>query len=168
MEKVALGGSCYWCMEAIFISLLGVGRVEQGFVSSKEDTDSFSEAIVVHYHAADIPLKVLIEIHLHTHKSTHRHSRRDTYKSAVYVFSEKQRLQTNEILNTLQKNFSEKIITQVLSFESFKFSDEKFHDYYFKNPKKPFCETYINPKLHKLREQFTKYTDRDKLKHLSD
>ena len=48
LNKIALGGSCHWCTEAVFQSLLGVKKVEQGYVASTNENSSFSEAIVVH------------------------------------------------------------------------------------------------------------------------
>ncbi len=31
--KIALGGGCHWCTEAVFQSLKGVKLVEQGYVA---------------------------------------------------------------------------------------------------------------------------------------
>ncbi|EIJ38202.1 peptide-methionine (S)-S-oxide reductase [Galbibacter orientalis] len=163
MNKIALSGSCYWCMEAIYQSLVGVKKVAQGFVASKEYKDQFSEAIIVHFIPDEISLKTLIEIHLHTHKSTVNHSWRDAYKSAIYTFSEEQKDKSMEVLELLQKEFSEEIITKVYSFESFKPSEEMFHNYYFSNPEKPFCKSYINPKLKKLLKEFSEFTNKEKL-----
>lgn len=163
MEKIALSGSCYWCMEAIYQSLIGVEKVEQGFVASKEFSEEFSEAIIVHFTPNKISIETLIEIHLHTHKSTVNHSRRKAYKSAIYTFSEEQERKSIEVLKSLQKEFSEKIITKVYSFESFKPSEEMFHNYYFSNPEKPFCKSYINPKLKQLLKSFSKFINKEKL-----
>lgn len=30
LERIGFGGSCHWCTEALFQSIRGVGRVEQG------------------------------------------------------------------------------------------------------------------------------------------
>ena len=86
IEKVALGGGCHWCTEAIFKSLKGVYQVRQGYVSSVEE-EAFSEGVVIHFDQDKISLKTLIEIHLYTHKSTSNHALRERYRSAVYVFS---------------------------------------------------------------------------------
>jgi peptide-methionine (S)-S-oxide reductase len=52
----------------VFQSLLGVIKVEQGYVESIGDNSSFSEAVIVYFNSMKF-LKTLIEIHLHTHKS---------------------------------------------------------------------------------------------------
>ena len=155
--KIALGGGCHWCTEAVFQALKGVTKVEQGYVASVEENTSFSEAVIIHFNEAVIGLSVLIEIHLHTHKSTSNHSMRDKYRSAIYYFSEVQKNEATDILNGLKNTFEEGIITEVLPFSEFKASREAIQNYYKKNPEKPFCKQFINPKLKLLVNKFSKH-----------
>lgn len=156
-DKIALGGGCHWCTEAVFQSLIGVEKVEQGYVASTGENNSFSEAVIVHFNSEKISFRTLIEIHLHTHKSTSAHSMRDKYRSAVYTFSKKQNDQAEEILKSLQPDFENKLITKVYPFSEFKASREQLLNYYYSNPNKPFCETFINPKLQLLLKQFADF-----------
>ena len=165
MDKIALGGGCHWCTEAIFQSVSGVRQVEQGYVASVEKNQTFSEAVIVHFDRQQIPFEVLIEIHLHTHRSTANHSMRYKYRSAIYTFSEKQRVEAEEILNNLQFNFAVPLVTQVLPFSAFKPSRKQIMNYYYSNPQKPFCKTFINPKLKILLQKFSVYADYDRLKN---
>lgn len=167
-EKIAFGGSCHWCTEAIFQSLIGVTMVEQGFVSANTGLEDFSEAVIVHFNPKKISLKVLIEIHLRTHSSTAMHSRRGLYRSAVYTFSAEQELEANAILKNLQSGFAEQIITQVLPFGAFKRSRQEILDYYYSNPQKPFCKNNIDPKLKFLLKEFGDVTDKKRLQHLNE
>ncbi len=100
--KIALGGGCHWCTEAVFQSLIGVRSVEQGFVASTEENSSFSEAVIVHFNPEDITLQTLIEVHLHTHKSTSAHSMRQKYRSAIYYFSDEQKTKSLKYLNHIR------------------------------------------------------------------
>ncbi|GAB1855821.1 peptide-methionine (S)-S-oxide reductase MsrA [Flavobacteriaceae bacterium MHTCC 0001] len=167
-QKIALGGGCHWCTEAVFQSLIGVSKVEQGFVASTGENAEFSEAVIVHFDDALLSLSVLVEIHLHTHKSTSNHSMRAKYRSAIYTFSKEQHLEVLSQLELLQVQFQHKLITQVLSFNQFKASRVQIQNYYYSNPNKPFCESFINPKLQILLKTFSKYTNQNKLKHLKD
>lgn len=166
--KIALGGGCHWCTEAVFQSLIGVIKVEQGYVASIGNNSSLSEAVIVHFNSKDISLKTLVGIHLNTHKSTSNHSMRTKYRSAVYTFSEIQKQEAEQILESLQKQFENKLTTKVLPFESFKASREQIQNYYFNNPEKPFCESFINPKLKVLLNQFSSAVNQEKLKHLKN
>ena len=167
MEKIGFGGGCHWCTEAVFQALKGVKKVEQGWISSTGDHDAFSEAVIVHFHPATIDLTTLIAIHLHTHSCTSEHAMRKKYRSAVYPFSDEQAATVGTIIKNLQADFQQPIITQCLPFVAFKENEETFQNYYFKNPEKVFCTTYIDPKLKLLMDQFSKYLDYNKLSHLA-
>ena len=155
LTKIALGGGCHWCTEAVFQSLKGVNLVEQGFVASTNENSSFSEAIIVHFDTEIISLQILIKIHLHTHKSTSAHSMRKKYRSAIYTYSVAQFNTSLNILKGFQTEFDNKLITKVLPFSEFKASREAIQNYYQKNPDKPFCRRFINPKLEVLLEKFS-------------
>ncbi len=165
LEKIGFGGGCHWCTEAIFQSLLGVTDVRQGWIASEGEAFTFSEAVLVEFDPGKIPLEMLVEIHLNTHKSTSNHSMREKYRSAVYIFDQEQSQRIRNILNELQTKFQQQLITQILPYAGFKASRDDIVDYYYKNPKKPFCDTFIKPKLKLLLSDYLPYTDH-KLDHL--
>ncbi|WP_218598177.1 peptide-methionine (S)-S-oxide reductase [Polaribacter sp. NJDZ03] len=166
LTKVAFGGGCHWCTEAVFQMLIGVEKVEQGWVASIEKNNTFSEAVIVYFDLEKINLKTLIEIHLLTHKSTSNHSMRTKYRSAIYYFTQQQKEDCLKIIEKLQVGFKYKIITKVLEFKDFKPNTEEFQNYYQSNPDKPFCKNYINPKLTFLLQKFSKNIDIRKVTHL--
>lgn len=156
-DKIGFGGGCHWCTEAVFIALRGVSQVQQGFIQSEPPHNVFSEAVIVHYNPTEIDLAVLIEAHLRTHASTSQHKMRNKYRSAVYAFNHQQLLNSTLNLTTLQASFDKPLITKALTFVAFKASDERFQRYYQTDPTRPFCKTYIDPKLALLRQRFSKH-----------
>lgn len=170
LNKIAFGGGCHWCTEAVFQSIKGVERVDQGYVASITSPDNFSEAVILEFYSDQISLRTLIEIHLHTHKSTSNHSLRKRYPSAIYTFDENQIKASKKILNDFQVDFNNELITQVLPFFKFKASRESLQNYYQKNPQKPFCKEFINPKLKLVLEYFSnsvKYEAVGNFQHLT-
>ena len=158
MQKVGFGGGCHWCTEAVFSVLRGVSFVEQGWINSLDlDAESFSEAVLVHFDETVIALDVLVEIHLLTHKATSNHSFRKKYRSAIYTFSPKQESEANDILVDKRVLFDKPLVTKVYPFLDFKANKEKFLNYYQNNPEKPFCQTYIEPKLQMLLSEYKKH-----------
>ncbi len=158
MTKIAFGGGCHWCTEAIFQQLIGVSQVEQGWVSSTHpQATTPSEAVIVHFDPTYISLDALTEIHLFTHNATSNHSFRDKYRSAIYTFSDVQEKEAQNILKEKQKLFDKPLITKVYPFGEFKLNDEKYLDYYKSNPDKPFCQVRIEPKLQILFGKYHKY-----------
>lgn len=154
--KIGLGGGCHWCTEAVFQAIQGISQVEQGFVRSDPPEDAWSEAVVVTFDPVDLALEDLIEIHLRTHSSTSRHKMRGKYRSAVYVYDAGTGVKVGRILRALQHQFNEPLVTSVMTLADFKASDERFQNYYAKGPERPFCKTYIDPKLALLRERYAK------------
>jgi peptide-methionine (S)-S-oxide reductase len=155
IDKIGLGGGCHWCTEAVFQALRGVQRVEQGWITAVGAED-FHEAVILYFDPEIISSKELIEVHIYTHKSTANHSMRAKYRSAVYVFTMAQYTEAKRILGLLQKDFKDKLITGVYGFKEFKISAEPYQNYYLKDPGKPFCKTYITPKLQMLLRRFPK------------
>ncbi|MBL4648343.1 MAG: peptide-methionine (S)-S-oxide reductase, partial [Aureispira sp.] len=113
ITKIGFGGGCHWCTESVFQSLIGVQKVDQGWIASVNENESFSEAVVVHFDSDLIDLEILIKIHLHTHSSTSSHPMRKKYRSAVYTFAETQFNSAVKIIASFQDAFENKLITKV-------------------------------------------------------
>ncbi len=152
IQTIGLGGGCHWCTEAVFSSLKGITKVQQGWLKSKPPADTFSEGVLVDFDAAIISLDDIISIHLETHASQSKHSMRDKYRSAIYV-------KQSEHVSIIEKQLEQQdnVITVVLSFCDFKPQTNKSYvNYYFNSPEKPFCQTYISPKLKQLYKKHQK------------
>ena len=156
-ERIGFGGGCHWCTEAVFQALRGVRDVAQGFIRSTPPHDSWSEAVEVTFVPYVIPLDTLVEIHLLTHASTSAHKMRAKYRSAVYTFETDQSDRIRKILQALQSGFDVPLQTRVLTHAEFRLSDPRFQNYFATDPDRPFCRTYIDPKLRLLRERFSEF-----------
>ncbi len=165
-EKIGFGGGCHWCTEGVFQSLLGIDKVEQGWIASQGENRPFSEAVIVHFDTSIISLKDLIEIHLYTHSSTSNHSMRQKYRSAVYAYSKEQKNHCELIIRLLQNDFEHDIVTQTLMFQDFKLNKETYLNYLYTRPEASFCQTYIHPKLTLLQERFSSKLNMDKVQSL--
>lgn len=162
-HKIGLGGGCHWCTEGIFSSLIGIDKMEQGWISSVPPYDRFSEGVIAHFNPDKIDLKTLITIHLETHSSTNKHAFRKKYRSAIYTFDKRQQEEVEKILCSLQSEYMGKIITYILPFQEFKENEGQFLNYYFSKPDAPFCRNYITPKIRKIMKEFSGYIDQNKL-----
>ena len=64
------------------------------------------------------------------------------------------------VIAGLQKDFDAEIITQVLPFGQFRSNTADYLNYYLTNPERPFCKTYIDPKLKILLAEFAGFVDK--------
>ena len=158
-QRIGFGGGCHWCTEAVFQALRGVQQVEQGFIQSLPPDDAYSEAVLVSFDPDVIQLADLIEVHLRSHASTSQHTMRGKYRSAIYVFSPNQDREANAILTHLQQDFEAPIVTRVFPYAGFKASQERFRNYFKRNSEKPFSKNYIDPKIDKLRANYSELLD---------
>ncbi len=153
--QVGFGGGCHWCTEAVFASLRGVSCVQQGFICSHPPNDQYSEAVLVEFNERHISLDILIEIHLRTHASSSQHTLRTRYRSAIYAADEAMIVRCRVALESLQYQFEKPLVTSTFSLVGFKASEDRYRDYYASNPDKPFCVTYIEPKLAMLKRNYS-------------
>lgn len=162
LAKVALGGSCHWCTEAIFRSLKGVAEVEQGWLAATDSADALHEGIIIHFNPELISLGALVAVHLHTHSCTSQHALRHRYRSAVYAYSDPQCVEIAAVITGLAAEFNAPILTQAVMFHHFEPSRPENVDYYYRAPEKPFCQVRINPKLALLLAKFSEYMDSER------
>lgn len=146
-QRLGLGGGCHWCTEAVFQRVRGVDQVEQGWIAAQPPDDAWSEAVRLRYLPSAVSLDALLRVHLHTHSSTSAHAMRLKYRSAVYTTSSQQAEAVTEALRRLQGEFDAPLVTRVLPMVAFRPSDARYRDYYKQRPERPFCQTYIRPKL---------------------
>lgn len=167
MEKIGFGGGCHWCTEGVFQAIRGVQQVDQGFIRSEAPADTWAEAVVVHFDAAQIGLATLLEIHLRTHSATKAFVPEGKYRTAVYTFDDAQRATLDCAMSSLEAAFEKPLSTAVLPFREFKPSDDRYQNYYSTDPERPFCKRYIDPKLDYIKKHFaqvalpTRGADRD-------
>ena len=159
MTQVAFGGGCHWCTEAVFASLRGT-EVTQGFAWSGPPDDQPSEAALVRFDPDVIPLEDLIAVHLRTHASGSDHVLRGKYRSAVYARGEPV-LRAARAAVAAEALALGPLVTRVLPLIGFEASDARFARYYeTRGPEAPFCRTYIEPKLARLRREYTAVLER--------
>lgn len=160
-QRIALGGGCHWCTEAVFQSLRGVARVQQGWASALDAPARFSEAVVVHFDPGVIPLEVLVAVHLHTHSCTSMHALRGKYRSAVYADKPAQAEAVAVAIAANQPDFDAPILTEVVRLARFRENVPRYRNYYRTDPGRPFCRRFIAPKLVEVRGRWRELVEVD-------
>jgi peptide-methionine (S)-S-oxide reductase len=63
----------------------------------------------------------------------------------------------------LRAYFDKAVITQVYAFKSFKPNKVELTDYFYSAHNRPFCQTYIQPKLRLLIARFHRHVEQHKM-----
>ena len=150
LEKAALAGGCFWCMEAPFDQLPGVVSVLPGYIGGKKKNPTYkevsaggtghAEAVQIVYDPAKISYEKLLAVYWHNIDPTVKNRQfcdtGDQYRSAIFYNSEEQRRVALQSRAALEKNkpFKEAVVTEITPAGEFYPAEEYHQHYYKKNP----------------------------------
>lgn len=170
-ETIVFGGGCFWCVEAVFKRLRGVVLVLPGYAGGIKNNPTYfavssgisdhAEVIKVEFDPTQIQLEDLLAVFFSSHDPTSLNRQGndvgEQYRSAVYYTSESQKDFVQKYIQKLEdeKIFSSTIVTELRPLDMF-YEAENYHkNYYDQNRDQPYCQFVIDPKIAKLRKQFS-------------
>ncbi|WP_281545754.1 peptide-methionine (S)-S-oxide reductase [Grimontia sp. SpTr1] len=162
---LAVSGTCYWCMEAIFNALKGVSNVEQGFLVTEDR--KHVEAVLFRINEEEISLEDVIRVHLDSHACTSNHSFRESYPSAIYPTNTGHTAQCTEALENAASDYAKPVVTKVSPMVAFYPTPARQQNYFWRNPAKPFCRRVIAPKMEVLKELYPQLLSQNAFDYLS-
>jgi len=173
LHIATIGGGCFWCVEAVMQPLKGVRRVVSGYMGGKVKDPSYrevcggrtghAEVVQVHFDPDEVSFRDLLYVFFATHDPTTLNRQGGDvgtqYRSAIFTHDDEQQRIAREVIADLeaQNVFGEPIVTEVTPVEPFYEAEEYHQDYFASNPRQPYCQAVIAPKVAKLRQ---KYLDR--------
>lgn len=174
METATLAGGCFWCTEAIFQRLKGVATVMPGYSGGWVENPSYeqvcggqtghAEAIQISFDPTTISFETLLDVFFHLHDPTTKNQQGadvgPQYRSAIFYHSEEQKKTAEKKIADLTNKgaFKSTIVTEVSAYKNFYPAEESHRDYYNKNSYAPYCQAVIDPKIHKLMENYSELT----------
>lgn len=170
LETATLGGGCFWCIEAVFLDLEGVHRVQSGYSGGVEADANYervcsggtghAEVVQVEFDPQVIGFREILEVFFTAHDPTTPNRQGadvgPQYRSVIFHHSPAQRKVAEEVIDALTEEgvWSAPIVTELVPFEDF-YPAEAYHSEYFRrNPRQPYCQVVIEPKVAKVRERF--------------
>ena len=168
-STIYLGGGCFWCTESVYRNIKGVVSVTPGYMGGMNPNPTYEEVcegytnhvevIKVEYDN-NISLSQILSIFFSSHDPTSINRQGadvgTQYRSAIFSDQNERKIIIDFIKNLEAKNiFTDKIVTEVNDIIPFYEAEEYHHDYFAKNPENAYCQAVINPKLLKLRANFS-------------
>lgn len=160
---------CFWCVEAIFESVEGVGDVISGYAGGKKSTANYSdvsagrtdhaESVAVHYDSTVVNYPTLLKVFFGSHDPTTLNrqgpDRGTQYRSVIFYRNEKEKqLANNYIQELLDKGVYPKITTEVVPFEAFYPAEDYHQNYERRNPDNSYVKSVSIPRLNKFKRKF--------------
>jgi peptide-methionine (S)-S-oxide reductase len=169
-EIAVFGGGCFWCLEAIFVMLKGVEKVESGYAGGFTKNPSYAEVcggstghaevIRIEFDPKIITYGKLLEIFFATHNPTiidrQGNDIGPQYRSIILFTSpEQQKLAVDSIRKLKDKKvFKDSILTEIEPLEEFYVAEVHHQDYFKNNPTAQYCSIIISPKFEKAKKKF--------------
>lgn len=170
-ETATLGGGCFWCVEAAFEEVPGVESVTSGYAGGHAENPSYravctgetghAEVVQVEYDPDELSyadvLKVFFTVHDPTQLNRQGPDVGNQYRSIILTHGEEQARTAAEYVRGLEEEnvYDDEIVTEIEPLETFYEAEEKHQNYYEKNPGDAYCTFHADPKIEKVRQQFT-------------
>lgn len=165
-----LAGGCFWCLESAYNRLEGVHEALSGYMGGELERPTYqqvcggdtghAEVVRVRFDPARVTYRELLEIFFTLHDPTTLNRQGNDvgtqYRSAIFWHDETQKAEAESLVArlTAERVFDQPIVTELAPAATF-WPAEDYHQRYFdRNPRQPYCQYVVAPKLAKFRDKF--------------
>jgi len=168
-ETAIVAGGCFWCTEAVFRDVIGVGGVESGYIGGTVPNPTYrqvcdgntghAEAIRVTYDPTVITYAEILDVFMGTHDPTQLNRQGNDigtqYRSAIFPLDDAQRAEAEAAIARANAERGGKVVTTIEGPAEW-YPAEDYHQEYWEGEgqRNPYCLAVIPPKLAKLRKSF--------------
>jgi peptide-methionine (S)-S-oxide reductase len=170
LQVATLGGGCFWCIEAVFLELNGVLKVDSGYAGGDKknptyeevcsDETGHAEVVQVTFDPNIITFREILQVFFSVHDPTTLNRQGadvgTQYRSVIFFTGDEQKKIAEEVIREINrtKMWDRPVVTQLVPLTGF-FKAEEYHQNYFKNnPSQPYCQVIISPKVAKFRKNY--------------
>jgi peptide-methionine (S)-S-oxide reductase len=168
IEHITLGGGCFWCLEAVYELVDGVGAVESGYSNGHVVSPSYeqvcsgttghAEVVRIGFDPERIPLREVLEIFFTIHDPTTRDRQGNDlgpqYRSGIYWHDEAQRPVIDAVLAEVNAATGGRVVTEVAPVANYSRAEEHHQHYFARHPGQGYCSFVVAPKVEKFRRSF--------------
>ena len=170
-EQLTVGGGCFWCVEAVFMDLKGVRKVESGYSGGNvanptyqqvcSGTTGHAEVTRITYDPKVISTKQLMEIFFTVHDPTTLNRQGadvgTQYRSVILYRNPEQKAAAEQAIKDIQAAgiWDGRIVTELAPFKAFYKAEDYHQNYYNQNTNQQYCQVVIQPKVTKFRKKYS-------------
>ena len=168
-KEAYFASGCFWCVESIFESLIGVEEVESGYSGGKTKDPTYyqvltgrtghAESVRIVYDETLISFKKLVEVFFASHDPTTLNRQGPDigthYRSiAFYKNKNEKEIILKEISKLEENNIYRDIVTEVKKFDKFYIAEDYHQDYKVNNPNNPYLLKVSVPRINDFKRKF--------------
>ena len=168
-NKAYFASGCFWCVEVIFESLIGVKEVYSGYSGGKTKNPSYTqvmrgntghaESVEIIYDPKIISFKTLVRVFFESHDPTTKNMQGpdvgSQYRSIAFYNNENEKEIIKSYINDLinKKSFHNKIVTEIKKFEKFYYAESYHQDFEKRNPNNPYIKNVSIPRINRFKNK---------------
>ncbi len=171
LEQATFGGGCFWCVEAVYLNLKGVEKVVSGYAGGQVPNPSYravctgatghAEVTQITFDPEVISYEELLYVFWRTHDPTTLNRQGadvgTQYRSIILTHNDEQReIAQRSLAETNAAGlYRDPIVTEIVPLTEFYPAEAYHQDYYRNNPNQGYCRVVIDPKVRKMRKEFS-------------
>ena len=168
-QTAILAGGCFWCTEAVFNDVVGVTKVESGYIGGDVESPTYkqvcsgetghAEAVRVEFDPETISYAEILDVFMGTHDPTQLNRQGNDigtqYRSAIFPLDDAQREEAEAAIERADGDHASDVVTRIEGPATW-YPAEDYHQEYWEGEgqRNPYCQATIPPKLMKLRKSF--------------
>jgi peptide-methionine (S)-S-oxide reductase len=168
MEVAILGGGCFWCVEAVYLEMRGVTRVESGYMGGHQPNPSYeqvcagttghAEVVRLEFDPAVVSYRDILEVFFTIHDPTTPDRQGNDigtqYRSVIFVTSPQQEATARQVVAEMASVWDAPIVTELLPAQEWYKAEDYHQDYFRQHPLQGYCAFVVAPKVVKFRKTF--------------
>lgn len=177
LQKITLGGGCFWCLEAVFDRVRGITDVQNGYSNGQtlhptyeqvcSGSTGHNEVVRLTFDPAQISVQEIFEIFFAIHDPTTLNRQGNDvgtqYRSGIYFHTPGQQQVADDLVRKMVHDglFGPPVTTEVLPVDNYWPAEDYHQDYFARHPFQGYCAAVVGPKVAKFRQTFVRLLKAD-------
>ncbi len=167
-DVAILGGGCFWCLEAVYLEMRGVSRVESGYMGGHElaptyeqvcaGTTGHAEVVRLEFDPQQVSYRDILEVFFTIHDPTTLNRQGNDigtqYRSVIFTNSPEQDSVARQVTAEMANVWDAPIVTEIKPAEAWYRAEDYHQDYFNQHPLQGYCAFVVAPKVAKFKKTF--------------
>ena len=168
LAKAYFASGCFWCVEAVYESVIGVEEVISGYAgghtknptyaSSNTGKTGHAEAVEVIYNPDMVSFSTLVDVYFGSQNPTQINGqgpdKGSQYRSIIFYQNEEQKQIIESKKEALAKELNGTIAAEVYPFQKFWIAEDYHQNYEKLHPENWYVQNVSIPRLNKFKAKF--------------
>jgi peptide-methionine (S)-S-oxide reductase len=168
LKRAYFASGCFWCVEAVFESVVGVKEAISGYSGGHTKNPTYeesntgrtghAEAVEVIYDPEVVDFATLTDVYFGSMDPTQKNGQGpdmgSQYRSIIFYQNQEQKKIIEQKMKELAGEYKKAIAVEVLPFQKFWIAEDYHQDYKKYNPNDPYIRNVSVPRLNRFKEKF--------------